>query len=117
MAASGSNQSFAATWQADAQLLLVGATGKPHYLWIDRSLPKRRDTLLLADARQSLPYGCDDALNPFMNAFENEIAQTVARAPEWMRRDLLSQDRATRTRAEEAMAMLIAKRIEGVPKD
>lgn len=52
-----------------------------------------------------------------MSAFENEIDQTVARAPEWMRRDPVSQDRAARTRAEEATATLIAKRIEGVLTD
>ena len=51
-----------------------------------------------------------------MDSFEKKIAEIVARAPEWMRRDLMSQDRAARTRAEEAMAVLIATNIAFVDK-
>jgi hypothetical protein len=36
------------------------------------------------------------------------ILQTVARAPEWVRRDLCSSDPATRAQAEEVLAAMIA---------
>jgi hypothetical protein len=36
------------------------------------------------------------------------ITETVARTPEWLRRDLLSDDRAARSAAEEALAAMIA---------
>ena len=39
------------------------------------------------------------------------ISAVVQRAPEWMRHDLLSKDKATRTRAEEAFAAIIANAI------
>lgn len=36
------------------------------------------------------------------------IAAIIARAPEWIRRDLLSREESARTRAEEALAAMIA---------
>lgn len=36
------------------------------------------------------------------------ILQTVARAPDWVRRDLCSSDQVTRTQAEEVLAAMIA---------
>ncbi|WP_448664572.1 hypothetical protein ACG3SL_07815 [Sphingomonas sp. CJ20] len=36
------------------------------------------------------------------------IAAIIARTPEWVRQELLSKDRATRARAEEALAAMIA---------
>jgi len=42
---------------------------------------------------------------------QQAISAVVQRAPEWMRHDLLSKDRAIRTRAEEALAAIIANAI------
>jgi hypothetical protein len=42
---------------------------------------------------------------------QRAIGAVVQRAPEWMRHDLLSKDKATRTRAEEAFAAIIANAI------
>jgi hypothetical protein len=36
------------------------------------------------------------------------ITATIARAPEWIRQELLSKEKATRARAEEALAAMIA---------
>jgi hypothetical protein len=36
------------------------------------------------------------------------VEQVLARAPEWIRRDLLSKDASARQRAEEALAAMIA---------
>lgn len=36
------------------------------------------------------------------------IANAIARAPEWMRRELLADEKAIRVRAEEALAAMIA---------
>jgi hypothetical protein len=36
------------------------------------------------------------------------VAAVLARAPDWIRRDLLARDPATRTQAEEALAAIIA---------
>lgn len=37
-----------------------------------------------------------------------EITAIIARAPEWIRQELLSKEQATRARAEEALAAMIA---------
>jgi len=42
---------------------------------------------------------------------QQAISVVVQRAPEWMRHDLLSKDKATRTRAEEALAAIITNAI------
>lgn len=36
------------------------------------------------------------------------VAGVLARAPDWIRRDLLAKEPATRTQAEEALAAIIA---------
>ena len=36
------------------------------------------------------------------------ITATIARAPEWIRQELLSKEKATRARAEEALAAMIS---------
>lgn len=43
-----------------------------------------------------------------MSGAEKTIAGVVARKPEWLRRDLLSDDRSLRSPAEEALAAMIA---------
>ncbi len=43
-----------------------------------------------------------------MSPNEQVIGEVVARAPEWLRRDLLSDDRGARAAAEEALAAMIA---------
>jgi hypothetical protein len=45
------------------------------------------------------------------NDLQQAISAVVQRAPEWMRHDLLSKDKATRTRAEEAFAAIIVNAI------
>jgi len=42
---------------------------------------------------------------------QRAISAVVQRAPEWMRHDLMSKDKATRTRAEEALAAMVANAI------
>jgi len=42
------------------------------------------------------------------NDFQATITATIARAPEWIRQELLSKGKATRTREEEALAAMIA---------
>jgi hypothetical protein len=46
-----------------------------------------------------------------MFAHQDVIAEVVARAPEWLRRGLLSDDRAAREEAEEALSAMIASAI------
>lgn len=36
------------------------------------------------------------------------ITAIIARAPEWIRHDLLSKDKSTRSRAEESLAAIVA---------
>lgn len=43
-----------------------------------------------------------------MSPDQQRIGEVVARAPEWLRRDLLSDDRGARAAAEEALAAMIA---------
>lgn len=42
------------------------------------------------------------------NDLQATINITIARAPEWIRQELLSKEKATRARAEEALAAMIA---------
>jgi hypothetical protein len=42
------------------------------------------------------------------NDIQAVIASAVARAPEWIRRELLADEKAMRARAEEALAAMIA---------
>jgi hypothetical protein len=42
------------------------------------------------------------------NDLQATITATIARAPEWIRQELLSKEKATRARAEEALAAMIA---------
>lgn len=39
---------------------------------------------------------------------QSTISTIIQRAPEWLRHDLVSKDKATRQRAEEALAAIIA---------
>ena len=41
------------------------------------------------------------------NAITSLVTELLARAPDWIRRDLASKDPISRTRAEEALAALI----------
>lgn len=43
-----------------------------------------------------------------MSDNEQTIADVVRRAPDWLRRDLLSDDHVARVAAEEALAAMIA---------
>lgn len=40
------------------------------------------------------------------------IAAVLARAPEWLRHDLIAKDHASRARAEDALAAMIAAALE-----
>lgn len=41
------------------------------------------------------------------NAITSLVTEILARAPDWIRKDLASKDQLSRTRAEEALAALI----------
>jgi len=43
------------------------------------------------------------------------IHNVVERAPQWLRQDLTSQDKATRSRAEETIAAMITEALNKVP--
>jgi hypothetical protein len=51
-----------------------------------------------------------------MSHDEQVIAGVVARAPEWLRRDLLSDDRGARAAAEEALAAMIANALAKIER-
>lgn len=54
------------------------------------------------------------------NDFQATIIATIARAPEWIRQELISMEKATRDRAEEALAAMIAvalKQNDGDPSE
>ena len=40
------------------------------------------------------------------------VEAVIARAPEWIRRDLMSSEASTRTRAEEALAAMITAALQ-----
>ena len=42
------------------------------------------------------------------DTLQTQIIEIVSRAPEWIRQELASKDQTTRTRAEDALAILIA---------
>jgi len=46
------------------------------------------------------------------NDLQATITATIARAPEWIRQELISKEKATRDRAEEALAAMIAGAIQ-----
>ena len=46
------------------------------------------------------------------NDLQATITATIARAPEWIRQELLSKETATRARAEEALAAMIASALQ-----
>ena len=46
------------------------------------------------------------------DALNATIVAVLGRAPEWLRHDLLAKDENTRTRAEEALAAMIASALE-----
>ncbi|MEG3086746.1 DUF6771 family protein [Sphingomonas sp. PB4P5] len=46
------------------------------------------------------------------NDFQATITATIARAPDWIRQELLSKEKTTRARAEEALAAMIADAIQ-----
>ena len=46
------------------------------------------------------------------NDFQAVITATIARAPEWIRQELLWKEKATRARAEEALAAMIADALQ-----
>lgn len=45
-----------------------------------------------------------------------KISEVVRKAPDWARRELLSDDQSRRQRAEETMAAMIAAALSGEPK-
>ncbi|WP_140850181.1 DUF6771 family protein [Sphingomonas glacialis] len=51
------------------------------------------------------------------NDFQATITATIARAPEWIRQELLSKEKATRARAEEALAAMIAVALQQTDGD
>ncbi len=48
-----------------------------------------------------------------MPDLQQVITDVIAHAPEWLRRDLMSDDRVARTAAEEALAARIASILAG----
>lgn len=44
------------------------------------------------------------------------ITAVIARAPEWIRQELLSKEPSTRARAEEALAAMITDALNALPK-
>lgn len=46
--------------------------------------------------------------NSYMEDFDSKIGDAVRNTPIWVRHDLLSGDQATRVRAEETLAAMIA---------
>jgi hypothetical protein len=51
------------------------------------------------------------------NDLEVIVAAVLARAPDWIRRDLLAKDPAVRTQAEETLAAIIANALRDVEAD
>jgi hypothetical protein len=51
-----------------------------------------------------------------MSSDQQVIGEVVARAPEWLRRDLMSDDRGARTAAEEALAAMIANALANIDR-
>ncbi|MEG3178536.1 DUF6771 family protein [Sphingomonas sp. RB3P16] len=51
------------------------------------------------------------------NDFQAVITATIARAPEWIRQELLSKEKATRPRAGEALAAMIAEALQQNDRD
>lgn len=51
-----------------------------------------------------------------MDDLQTLVLAAVERAPEWLRHDLSSTDQAIRTRAEDAMAAIIAQAIRAAEK-
>lgn len=49
---------------------------------------------------------------PMGNHDQSLISLAIARAPEWIRRELLSDEKAIRARAEEALAAMIANALQ-----
>lgn len=43
-----------------------------------------------------------------MSDMQTTVAELLSRAPEWLRRDLVSDDKIARQRAEEPLAAMIA---------
>jgi hypothetical protein len=50
-------------------------------------------------------------------AIVDVVAAVLARAPEWIRQDLAGKDAASRARAEETLAAMIAAALETGPRD
>ena len=46
------------------------------------------------------------------NDYQAVITATIARAPEWIRQELLSKEKAMRARAEEALGAIIADALQ-----
>lgn len=46
------------------------------------------------------------------NDLQATITATIVRAPEWIRQELLSKEKATRARAKEALAAMIASALQ-----
>ncbi|WHU04339.1 DUF6771 family protein [Sphingomonas sp. NIBR02145] len=47
---------------------------------------------------------------------QSAIADIIARAPEWIRQEMATKDHATRERAEEALAAMIANALKEADK-
>lgn len=52
-----------------------------------------------------------------VNDLQLSIAAVVAHAPEWLRRDLLSDDKPRRIAAEEALAAMIADAVAKIERE
>lgn len=50
-----------------------------------------------------------------MSDIEQTILAVIARTPDWLRNDLVAEDRSARTRAEETLAAMIAAAL--APRD
>ncbi|WP_240047623.1 SAM-dependent methyltransferase [Sphingomonas panacisoli] len=63
----------------------------------------------------TLPTTSKPARTSMMSSSERIIADVVRRAPNWMRRDLLSDDRVVKAAAEEALSAMIANALVEKP--
>lgn len=74
--------------------------------------PPRRNSHALATTRQAHLRACRRDRHVRIGTMNDDqlavLTATIARAPEWIRQELLSKEKATRARAEEALAAMIS---------
>jgi len=78
----------------------------------DRAVPSSRQGGQCAchrGGRQAISAAMTDDLQTIISA-------VIARAPDWIRRDLLSRDNGNRVRAEEALGAMIANALKGAER-